>query len=209
MTAIILASTSPRRRALLALLGCPFDLATPDVDETPLPSETPTALARRLARLKAATVAREEPTAVVVAADTVVALGGEVLGKPMSADDAARMLRALRGLPHDVFTGVAVARGAQVWDAVVTSQVIMRPYTDEDIAAYVASGDPLDKAGAYAIQHPSFQPVADLQGCYANVVGLPLCAVWRLLREAGIDTPPGLINDCAPPRVCAVPREMG
>lgn len=205
MLPLILASTSPRRRALLGLLGVSFTLAAPDVDETPLVGETPAALAARLARAKAETVARGEPDAVVIAADTVVALGNEVLGKPVDAQDAAWMLRALRGAPHDVLTGVAVAHGKQVWGEVVASQVTMRAYTDAEIAAYVASGDPLDKAGAYAIQHPGFQPVADLRGCYANVVGLPLCAMRRLLTQAGVAVPPGVIDGCAPPQVCVVP----
>lgn len=205
MTQLTLASTSPRRRELLALLGLPFTLVAPDVDERPLLGETPVTLALRLARAKAETVARDEPTGVVIAADTVVALGNEVLGKPVDAADAARMLRALRGAAHDVFTGVAVARGSQVWEEVVASQVAMRPYTDAEIAAYVASGDPLDKAGAYAIQHPEFQPVAELHGCYANVVGLPLCAVRRLLIQAGVAAPPSPIDACAPPTVCVVP----
>lgn len=208
MPQLILASTSPRRRALLALLRLPFGLATPDVDETPLPGEAPTALVRRLARLKAEAIAREQPTAVVLAADTVVALGDEALGKPMDANDAARMLRALRGVPHNVFTGLAVARGAQVWEDVIASQVTMRPYTDADIAAYVASDDPLDKAGAYAIQHPHFAPVARLDGCYANVVGLPLCAVRGLLAQAGVAVPPSLVDGCAPPTVCVVPENI-
>lgn len=206
---LILASTSPRRRDLLAMLGIPFTLAAPDVDEASLPGETPGALARRLARLKAKTITRREPTAIVIAADTVVALGDDVLGKPVDDDDAARMLRALRGAPHEVYTGVAVACSGQVWEDVVASQVTMRPYSDAEIRTYVASGDPLDKAGAYAIQHAEFQPVAALHGCYANVVGLPLCAVQRLLRQAGLPLPPSVVDGCHPPVECAVPRDMG
>ena len=209
MPPLVLASTSPRRRALLGLLGLPFTVVTPDVAEEPLPGETPPDTARRLARLKALAVAQAHADAVVIASDTVVALGAQQLAKPVDAEDAARMLRALRGPLHAVYSGVAVVWAGQVWDSVVETRVQMRDYTDAEIAAYVASGDPLDKAGAYAVQHPVFAPVARLDGCYANVVGLPLCEVQRLLRAAGVALPPSPIDGCAPPAVCLVPRDMG
>ena len=209
MPPLILASTSQRRRLLLPLLGLPYTVVAPDVDETVLPHETPPATVRRLARLKAATVARLHPDAVVLACDTTVALGDEVVGKPVDAADAAAILQRLRGGGHMVYSGVAVARGGQMWDAVVETSIVMRPYTDAEIEAYVATGDPLDKAGAYAVQHPVFAPVARLVGCYANVVGLPLCATARLLHQAGLPLPPSVVDGCVPPTACAVPRDIG
>lgn len=205
MPPLILASTSQRRRLLLPLLGLPYTVVAPDVDETVLPDETPTAMVLRLARLKVQTVARLHPEAVVLACDTTVALGDEVVGKPVDAADAVAILRRLRGGPHMVYSGVAVARDGQMWDEVVETDIVMRPYTDAEIDTYVATGDPLDKAGAYAVQHPTFTPVARLAGCYANVVGLPLCAVRRLLIQAGVAAPPSSIDACAPPTVCVVP----
>ncbi len=207
MPPLILASTSPRRRALLALLGVDFTVVAPDIDETVLPGEAPVETARRLARLKALAITRSD--ALVIASDTVVALGGEVLGKPADAAEATRMLRRLRGQGHDVFSGVAVAHAGRVRDGVVATQVWMRDYSDEEIAAYVATGDPLDKAGAYAIQHAVFKPVARLVGCYANVVGLPLCLVVHLVREAGLSLPPSVVDGCQPPMSCAVPPDLG
>ena len=205
-TTLRLASASPRRRALLAALGRPFTVGTAPLDEKQLeaaytgPAE---GLAEHLARAKAAAAVADlddtgtEP-ALVLTADTTVLLDGHVLGKPRDAAEAAAMLRALRGRPHTVVTGVALALartnvGAGVDDAAaahlrstaVATRVHMRAYGDEEIAGYVASGDPLDKAGAYGVQHPGFQPVARVAGCYLAVVGLPLCAVAALLADAG------------------------
>ena len=137
----------------------------------------------RLARAKAEVVAAAHPDALVVGCDTVVALGGEVLCKPADGEAARAMLLHLRGRDHAVYTWVAVVGGGRRAVQVARTTVRMREYTDEEIDAYVASGDPLDKAGAYAIQHPGFHPVATWEGCYANVVGLPLCHLVRLLRE--------------------------
>ncbi|MFN8483200.1 MAG: Maf family protein [Anaerolineae bacterium] len=203
---LILASTSARRKRLLALLGLPFDVAAPGVAEDLLPSETPSDAVMRLARLKAQAVAAAYPNAVVIACDTDVADGDMLLGKPADAEDAARILRGLRGGQHMVYSGVAVARGGRLWSELVATRVTMRDYADAEIAAYVATGDPLDKAGAYAVQHADFTPVARLEGCYASVVGFPLCAVRRLLRQAGVALPPSVVEGCDPPRVCAVPR---
>lgn len=209
MPHLILASTSQRRRLLLPLLGLPYTVVAPDVDETVRPGETPPETVRRLARLKALTVAQLHPDAVVLACDTTVALGDEVVGKPVDAVDAVAILRRLAGGQHMVYSGVAVARGGQTWDEVVETDIVMRVYTDAEIDAYVATGDPLDKAGAYAVQHPVFAPVARLVGCYANVVGLPLCATRRLLHQAGLPLPPSVVEGCQPPLECAVPREIG
>jgi septum formation protein len=179
---LVLASASPRRRELLAALGVPFTVRTADVPEE-LPAHVPApTLAEELALAKARAVAQDEPAAVVLGADTIVVLDDRPLGKPEDADEARRMLRALRGRAHEVVTGVAVvAPGGVGRTAHARTLVHMRCYTDAEIEAYIASGDPFDKAGAYAIQHPEFRPVARIEGCYCNVVGLPLWTARRLL----------------------------
>lgn len=193
---LILASASPRRRALLAELGLPFEVHSAHVEETPLPGETPEALAHRLSREKALAVAAQvEPGPIIIAADTTVALGDRLLGKPANADEAVAMLRSLRGRTHRVLTAVTLfdtARHLLITDLAVT-HVTMRDYADEEITAYVASGDPLDKAGAYAIQHTGFHPVASIEGPYTNVVGLPLEYVAAGLRRLGVQ--PRTIRD--------------
>jgi MAF protein len=191
MTPLILASRSPRRRQLLAHLGLPFRVVIPRVEEDLAPAATgrPEALAETLALAKAEAVAGEEGEGIVIAADTIVVDGDTILGKPADSSEAAAMLRRLRGKTHRVITGLAVvdaSSGQRAASHVVTS-VRMRPYSDAAIAAYVARGDPLDKAGAYAIQHEHFHPVASYDGCYCNVVGLPLKALVTLLRRAGLD----------------------
>jgi MAF protein len=164
-------------------------LAAHGVDETPQPGETPEALVRRLGRAKALAVVREvHDLPAIVAADTVVAFEGEILGKPYSLAEADAVLRRLRGSVHQVYTGVtAIELGGRslITDACVTD-VPMRAYGDEEIDAYLATGDPLDKAGSYAIQHAGFHPVGELTGCYANVMGLPLCHLTRMLRRLGV-----------------------
>ena len=180
---LVLASASPRRRELFALLGLPFRVAVAQVAEVVERGEPPVEVVVRLARAKAEVVAAAHPDALVAGCDTVVALRGEVLGKPADGEAARAMLLRLRGRDHAVYTGVAVVGGGRRAVQVARTTVRMREYTDEEIDAYVASGDPLDKAGAYAIQHPGFHPVATWEGCYANVVGLPLCHLVRLLRE--------------------------
>lgn len=195
---LVLASNSPRRKDLLALTGFPFEVIVSDADESLLPSELPRDYVRRLAEAKArASSLRADASQVVLAADTTVVDGNAILGKPADPSDAKRMLRQLRGRVHQVYTGIAVLRvrdGNLLTDACVTD-VPMRDYSEEEIEAYVATGDPLDKAGAYAIQHADFQPVASMSGCYASVMGLPLCHVTRLLREVniqpGADVPAG------------------
>jgi MAF protein len=164
-------------------------LAAHGVDETPQPGETPEALVRRLGRAKALAVVREvHDLPAIVAADTVVAFEGEILGKPYSLAEADAVLHRLRGSVHQVYTGVtAIELGGRSLntDACVTD-VPMRAYGDEEIDAYLATGDPLDKAGSYAIQHAGFHPVGELTGCYANVMGLPLCHLTRMLRRLGV-----------------------
>lgn len=186
---LILASNSPRRRQLLSLGGWDFLVSVADVDETPLENEPPADYVLRLAEAKArATASHLDGNHVVLAADTTVVDGQEILGKPADEADAIRMLTQLRGRTHQVYTGVALLRmsdGLLLIDLCVTD-VPMRSYSDEEIRAYVASGDPLDKAGAYAIQHAGFHPVAGMDGCFASVMGLPLCHILWMVRTMGI-----------------------
>jgi len=197
-TSIILASASPRRRQLLAALGLAFDVIPADVDESPLPSVPPGALARRLACAKAHKVAQQFPEALVIAADTLVTVEGGILGKPTSPQEAVLMLKRLRGRRHWVYSGIALCWAAAhrqgAW--VAETPVWMRSYSDEEIRRYVATGDPLDKAGAYAVQHAEFAPVARLEGCYANVVGLPLCHLYRALQAWGVVPPRTSLEAC-------------
>jgi septum formation protein len=196
--AIVLASASPRRRELLELLGLPFAVHTVEVDETARPGETPEVLVARLSATKAAAVARGLKDGLVVAADTVVALEGEVLGKPRDAAHAAEMLRRLRDRRHAVHSGVTVVDAASGRAAIHLSDtaVWMRDYDDAEIEAYVAGGDPLDKAGAYAIQHAGFRPVARIQGCFTGVVGLPLGALSDGLAHFDVALPVDLAAVC-------------
>jgi len=197
MTNLLLASQSPRRRELLALLGLPFEVTVAHVAEIPQAGESPDALAVRLSQAKAR-AATTRPDTLVIACDTIVALDGELLGKPCDADDATATLRRLRGRPHAVYSAITLLEtttGRALTD-VVETQVMMRAYTDGEIAAYVAGGDPLDKAGAYAIQHNEFHPVSEIRGCYANVIGLPLCHLARCLRAWAIEPP------CDVPAAC-------
>lgn len=190
MPRFLLASGSPRRRELFALLGWPFDATSADVDELPRGDETPTQTALRLAQAKASTVASASPgEVIIVAADTIVSLDQVPLGKPRDDTDAARMLRALRGRIHQVHTAITLVNThtGQTLSDLATTDVPMRDYGDDEIATYIASGDPMDKAGAYAIQHVGFHPVSNLRGCFANVMGLPLCHLTRTLRAMGIE----------------------
>jgi MAF protein len=188
LTSLILASNSPRRRDLLSLGGWSFRLRAAQVDESIRAGETPLDYVLRLAKSKAHAAARlagmEE---IVVAADTTVVDGAHILGKPADALEAAAMLRRLRGHKHQVYSALAVLRmhDQLLLSDVCTTEVPMRLYSDEEIETYVASGDPLDKAGAYAIQNRDFKPVLSLSGCFAGVMGLPLCHLDRLLRQMG------------------------
>ncbi len=199
---ILLASNSPRRKQLLTLTGLAFQVWPADIDETRMEGEVPWAYVLRLAQSKAqALLARlHTPSAppgleggrrvsFILAADTIVVDGDDILGKPESPAEARRMLQQLRGHQHQVYTALAIISMAdeQPLTDICVTQVPMRLYTDEEIDAYIASGDPMDKAGAYAIQHADFHPVENLAGCFASVMGLPLCHLVRSLRQIGLN----------------------
>jgi septum formation protein len=183
---VILASSSPRRRQLLDMIGIRHEVLPADIDESLLPDEAPPAHAERLAREKGATIARRAPQAVVISADTIVVIDGEVLGKPSDARDAARMLRRLAGRTHTVFTAVAVTRGARVASGVEAVTVTFRPLDDARIEAYVRTGEPMDKAGAYGIQGYGATLVERIDGDYFAVMGLALGRLVALLRRQGV-----------------------
>jgi septum formation protein len=188
---LVLGSASPRRAALLREMGVPFAVCASDIPEMPAPGEAPADFARRAACEKGAAVARRRPGHWVLAADTVVAVDGEILGKPRDEADAARMLRRLADRTHEVLTGVALygPDGACADSSVVATRVTFRALSDAEIAAYVASGEPADKAGAYAIQGGAAPFVRALEGSYSNVVGLPLDEVRALLARHGVVRP--------------------
>jgi septum formation protein len=204
---VILASASPRRREFMQQLSLPFQVHVADIDEQDQDDEPPQQLVARLSREKALAVATRLPQAVVIGADTIVTLDGELLGKPVDPLDAADMLRRLRDRSHQVYSGVTVCppcdrehhgcdRRDRTLTGLVGSTVWMRPYSEDEIAAYVASGDPLDKAGAYGIQNAEFHPVARMRGCYASVMGLPLCELSDLLRQVGVVPPIDVAAAC-------------
>ena len=182
---LILASASPRRREILLAAGIAHVVDAANVDETPLSGEEPHAYAERLARAKASAVASRQPGGTVIGADTVVVIDDQILGKPIDAADARRMLEQLAGRDHVVLTAVAVARDGQVQSAVAETQVSMRVLTPAEIAAYVDTGEPMDKAGAYAIQGGAAGFITRIFGDFDNVVGLPMAAVRRLLSAVG------------------------
>jgi MAF protein len=189
MKRLVLASASPRRRDLLALLGLPFEVQiAPGEESKPRPGEPAEETVRRLALEKAQAVAKNSGDALVLGADTLVALEGEAMGKPATPAEAIFMLQRLRGRQHRVVTGVALVDSLTGGTSVDhrASTVVMRPYGQEEIVRYVASGEPMDKAGAYAVQDPSFAPAERVEGCSLNVVGLPLCLVALMLRQAGL-----------------------
>jgi septum formation protein len=176
---------------LIRLLGYPFRVIAADIDESNVTRPDVTLHVLRTSQLKAQAVKaqfKDQPAPgrrIVVAADTIVALHGDILGKPADEADARRMLRALRDRTHHVFTGITLidlSDGREV-SVVHKAAVLMRPYGDEELRAYIATGDPMDKAGAYAIQHPLFQPVARLDGCYMGVMGLSVCHLIQALRR--------------------------
>ncbi len=211
---ILLASASPRRRELIKLLGLPVETTSADIDEVPLPAERADEMARRLSAEKAraalsfyrhssawplsAPQASYAGTCILLASDTVVSLDGEPLGKPRDTAEARSMLRRLRGRAHQVYTAVTLIdleTDRSVTD-LASSDVPMRRYTDEEIETYIASGDPFDKAGAYAIQHTGFHPVENFAHCFANEMGLPLCHVTRALRQLGVAVPNDVAGLC-------------
>ena len=184
---LILASGSPRRRELLEQVGLSFTVAPADVDETLRPELSPREQVMELSRIKARAAAETAPPeAVILAADTIVVLDHAILGKPRDPEDARAMLRSLSGRGHQVLTGVTVRTGETEETACVCTEVHFRPLSEREIDAYVRSGEPLDKAGAYGIQGLAAVFVDKLAGDYYNVVGLPLCAAAGMLRRAGV-----------------------
>jgi septum formation protein len=183
---LVLASASPRRADLLRAAGFTFDVRPVDVDEQRLPAEPPATYVLRVAGEKAHAAAGLWPDDAVLAADTAVVLDGDVFGKPAGAADAARMLRRLSGQVHEVLTGVVVVAGPRREGLVDVSRVWFNRLSESDIAWYVASGEPMDKAGAYAVQGLASRFISRIEGAYANVVGLPVARLTDLLRELGV-----------------------
>jgi septum formation protein len=184
---LTLASASSRRAAILTALGVPFRTVVTSIDEALLPGEAGAAAAERLARAKAAAAPQDLP---VLAADTLVLCDGAVLGKPAAPDEAARMLRALSGRRHEVVTGVCLARDGTFRSGIETTAVTFAPMAEAEIAWYVATGEPLDKAGAYHVDGRGALFVSSVSGSPSNVAGLPVRLVLRLAREAGVPLGP-------------------
>jgi nucleoside triphosphate pyrophosphatase len=187
---IILASASPRRAEILRNAAIPFEIHAAVLDESRRPGELRADYLRRLALEKARTAAnssRDSGECLFIGADTLVVAADEILGKPESADDARRMLRLLSGTVHEVHTGLAVVRRPGAMDGIVeeVTRVTFTALSDEDIEGYIATGEPFDKAGAYGIQGIGGRFVTRIEGCYFNVMGLPLARLWSLLREFG------------------------
>lgn len=186
--AIILASKSPRRQELLKLLGVDFTIHTADIDETMDPALPPEQEVARVGEEKAEAVAAQCASEdIVIAADTIVVVDGQILGKPKSEADAVRMLSLLSGRRHEVMTGLTVLQSGRMQRCVVRTGIEFRPLSDREIRAYVATGEPMDKAGAYGIQGRGALFVAHLDGDYFNVMGLPLCRLGQLLNELGVE----------------------
>jgi MAF protein len=183
---------------LLSLLGIPFLIKVAGVDESRLYGEPPTELVLRVSQAKSLAARDVRPDELVVAADTIVVVDGDILGKPSDPDDARQMLERLRGRSHMVYSGVTVWHPAsrRMVSRLGESAVWMRDYGDDEIATYVESRDPMDKAGAYAIQHGQFDPVSRLDGCWLNVVGLPLCDLARALARFGVSSPANVPGTC-------------
>ncbi|HEY0307726.1 MAG TPA: Maf family protein [Acidobacteriaceae bacterium] len=180
---LILASTSPRRRELLTQANIPFTVESVDIDESHRPGESPANFTQRLAREKAEPVFAAHPADTVLGADTVVVCGEEILGKPADAADAARMLRLLSNRSHQVITGVALLSPQGIVTRAETTTVVMREILEKEIETYIATGEPMDKAGAYAIQGGAAKFVVQIEGDYTNIVGLPVVLVQRLLQK--------------------------
>jgi MAF protein len=196
---LLLASNSPRRRELLSLGKWRFSISVSSVDESQQTGETPADYVLRLAEAKArAAVPNARPEHILIGADTTVVDENRTLGKPKDATEAAAMLKLLRGHTHQVYTALAVLRmkDEQLVTDLCVTDVPMRSYSDEEIEAYVLSGDPLDKAGAYAIQHSGFHPVETMKGCYASVMGLPLCHLIRVLQKMGAEVDENIPAAC-------------
>ena len=184
---VVLASGSPRRRQLLELIGIPHEVRPSDIDESLKGRESPRKHAERLAREKATAVASKDSDVITIAADTIVVIDKKILGKPSNAVDAGSMLSLLNGREHTVITGVAVSRGQKLKSAVEEVAVTFRKLTEDEIDAYIATGEPMDKAGAYGIQGFGATIVKRIEGDYFAVMGLPIVKVVLLLGELGID----------------------
>ena len=183
---VVLASGSPRRRELLKLVGIAHEVRPANIDESLRPRETPARHAERLAREKASAVSTRDPNLIVIGADTIVVINRKILGKPASVEQAAAMLRQLSGREHKVVTAVAVSRGKKLRSAVEEVQVRFRKLRDDEIDAYIATGEPMDKAGAYGIQGYGATIVECVDGDYFSVMGLPLARLVGLLRDVGV-----------------------
>jgi len=183
---VVLASASPRRRELLNLIGIEHEVRPANIDETMRPRETPRRHVERLAREKASAIAKRDPDLITIGADTIVVINRKVLGKPRDTDDAARMLGLLSGREHMVTTAVAVARGKKLRSAVEEVRVRFRRLRDDEIEAYIATGEPMDKAGAYGIQGYGATIVERIEGDYFSVMGLPIVRLIGLLRDVGV-----------------------
>lgn len=187
---LILASASPRRRELLSLLDLPFTVQPAHIDETPYPHESPAPYVQRMSHEKAQALRAKltSSNTLVLTADTTVTIDEQILGKPADAAEATQMLQTLRDRTHQVFTSLTLlnTKTGEAQHELCESPVYMRPYTDEEMQTYIASGNPMDKAGAYAIQHPEFHPVENFSHCFASVMGLPLCHLARALKQSGL-----------------------
>ena len=199
---LYLASNSPRRKQLMEMGGWKFHIVKVDIDETPLSEETPREYVQRLAHDKVLAARLLLSEGVIIAADTTVSAAGDqgenIMGKPSNQYEAERMLRLLRGRVHRVYTGVALLRVEDQFfvSDLCTTSVPMRNYSDSEMLAYIATPDPYDKAGGYAIQHAGFHPVDHLQGCYANVMGLPICHLFRNLEKFNINSHANIASAC-------------
>lgn len=194
---LILASGSPRRKELVQLLDWTIEIAPADIDETVRQDESATDYVSRMAIEKALVAAAVAPKgALIIAADTTVADGSDILGKPQSKEEAKTMLGDLKNKKHKVYTALTMVQDGVLKDIRVESEVPMRNYSDEEMLEYIASGDPFDKAGGYAIQHEGFHPVENFDDCFANVMGLPVCDLAVLGTKFGLEFPEDLPIRC-------------
>jgi septum formation protein len=196
-TKIILASNSPRRKELITLTGWDISTLPADIDETPLEGENPDDYVCRVAKEKAANC-KDGCRELILAADTIVIDNNQILGKPTDKEDARRMLVQLRGHTHQVLTSVVLVNpeSSRMEEELCRTKVPMRNYSEAEIDAYIDSGDPLDKAGAYAIQHTGFHPVENFHGCFASVMGLPLCHIKRMALRLNTLSSDQLVTEC-------------
>jgi len=192
---LILASGSPRRRELLTLLGLPFEVKPGQSDESVIDGEAPLDYVRRMA-LEKGKACNHKADAWVLSADTIVEQNGKVIGKPKDYAEAEEILKALRAKDHQVFTALNLCHDGQSRSTYCQTTVSMRAYRDEEITSYIHTNSPMDKAGAYAIQDFAFHPVSSLQGCWANVMGLPLCHLYKLTQQADLEPKIGIAKRC-------------